>query len=116
MYAQCLMLLLVSFTLACDPPRINFIEALGEFDLIFTGTVISLRQVNDPDATGPYAKTTFQIDHLWKGDLEKRVEVTSALFGCSQTRFKVGDRHIIFATKAVKESGTQPITTITMWH
>lgn len=91
-------LLLITASLACDPDRMSFSEAKDSFDLIFTGRVIATRE--RMDESGPSLITTFRIENLWKGKSGmKSVDIETSLWGCSQTRFTVTDRHLIFAER-----------------
>lgn len=82
---------------SCDPPRLNFEQAIDTFDLIFCGKVLSVKEKKGE--AGPYALTTFAVESCWKGPARKRFVIETALWGCSQTRFRVGDRHLLFARK-----------------
>lgn len=93
-------LLLLTFSLAilaCDPPRLSFEKALDQFDLIFTGKALSVEE--RMEEVGPSLLTTFAVEDLWKGHGQKKVVIKTLQWGCSQTRFNIGERHLLFAKK-----------------
>lgn len=94
-------LLFYALASACDPERFCFSEAKDSFDLIFTGRVIAARE--KMYEIGPSLISTFEIETVWKGNPAlKKVDIETSLWGCSQTRFNVTARHLIFANSRGK--------------
>lgn len=84
-------------------------EELEKFDAVFTGRVLSVEHSFDPNASsfspGDHTTISFSVDTVWKGTVDKNIDITTPPTGGScGFAFVEGEEYIVYAYEGAEQT------------